>query len=63
MPKVKAKKVFTPGSKPTGKAGLSPRRGRPMKEKKKRSGLSRKDNYRTKYLLENIAAAVESILI
>ena len=55
----KARKVYTPGSKPSG-SGVSPGRGRPKKMKKKQ-GTARKGNYRTTYNREDMAKAVAQV--
>jgi transposase-like protein len=47
----KARKVFTPGSRPPG---------RPKKVKEKK-GTARKGNYRTRYEQENMARAIEQV--
>jgi hypothetical protein len=59
MAKIKARKVATPGSKPTG-LGISPGRGRPKKAKLT-VGTSRKGNYRTKYTMERMNAAINAV--
>jgi hypothetical protein len=60
MAKIKARKVATPGTRPTMGLGVSPGRGRPKKAKL-RVGTSRKDNYRSKYTLERMSAAVSAV--
>ena len=57
MPKLKARAVATPGSKPKDK---SKGRGRPKKETKK-DGFSRKGNYRSSYTQEKIDLAMEEV--
>jgi transposase-like protein len=58
--KAKARKVYTPGSKPPGNA-FSPGRGRPKKAKDVRKGSMRKGNYRTKYSQATIELAIQDI--
>ncbi len=62
--KMKAKKVFTPGSGPQKKPStsghkLSPGRGRPRKTKA--PNRSRKGNYRHKYVSENLDKALAEV--
>jgi hypothetical protein len=59
MAKIKARKMATPGTKPTG-LGVSPGRGRPKKAKAA-TGTSRKGNYRTKYTLERMNLAIKAV--
>ena len=54
---VKAKKVYTPGSKGPPKH-VSP--GRPRKRKEVRKGTERKFNYRTRYDTEDLELAVKA---
>ncbi len=58
MGKIKARKVTTPGSKPT--QGLSPGRGRPKKISLRR-GASRKGNYRSKYDPQTLKHAINAV--
>ncbi len=60
MPKFKAVKVSTPGSQPVGKLSPGRGRGRPKKAKERR-GTARKNNYRSRYLLESLQQAVEAV--
>ena len=62
MPKVQRltpRKVYTPGSQPAQKTGKVKKRGRPSK--KAQQGTSRKGNYRTKYKMEALEAAVREV--
>jgi hypothetical protein len=56
----KARKVYTPGSRPKD-SGISPGRGRPKKKEMRKPGWSRKGNYRTKYSPEALLKAIKAV--
>jgi hypothetical protein len=60
----KAKKVYTPGSKPAAKAKKQPDKrssaGRPKKMRDSTS-FSRKGNYRNKYSQQNLELAIKAV--
>ena len=57
---MKAKKVYTPGSKPS-RRGQPSNKGRPRNLNNIKIGTSRKDNYRTKYNQETLQEALNAV--